>query len=275
MHIQISPNSSITLPPKKINNFYNYVNHEFFQNNSIPDDKTSWGYFNILAQNSLENQHKLLNNLPSNPLNDSHHQNLLSTFWNNCSNIYEMENIPSLLQFSNSLIKKSKSNNLGIFLANLSKNGINPFIYFGSSFDYKNSNLIIAAMGFGGLTLSDKDYYFNNEHEKTRNDFKEYLKDLSELTNQNFEFIFDYEKEIAKYHLSKEEKRDPHKTYNPHNLNQIYKLSSIIQPFLENNKYLDKFGDIEHKINISNPEGLQKHLEKLQNMDMEILEKII
>ena len=275
MNIQISPNSHLSIPSQKSTDFYNYVNHDFFQNNSIPDDKTSWGYFNILAQNSLENQHKLLQNLSSNPLDNPHHQNLLSIFWNNCKNIYEMENIASLLQFSNSLIQKSKSNDLGTFLANLSKNAINPFIGFGSTFDYKNSNLIIAGLGFGGLTLSDKDYYFNDEHENTRNDFKQYLKDLSNLVNEDFEFIFDYEKSIAEFHLSKEDKRDPHKTYNPHNLDELYTLSPILKPFLENNNYLQRFPDANHKINIGNPSGLQKLLQKLENMDVEILDKII
>lgn len=275
MKIQISQQSHLTLPESQSNNFYHWVNNDFFQNNSIPDDKTSWGYFNILDQTSLENQHNLLNNLSINKLDNNHHQHLLQTFWGKCSNIYEMEDIPSLLNFCKSLVSRSYSENLGYFLANLSKNGINPFIYFGSTFDYENSDLIIAGMGFGGLTLSDRDYYFNDEHKNTREDFKNYLKDLSDLAGENFEDIFEYEKEIAEWHYTKEEKRDPHKTYNPHNLHELYEISPLINPFLETNGYLTKFADAQHKINVSNPNGLKLLLEKISCMDEEFMQKVV
>ena len=272
MNISISPNNNLILPNSYNQNFYQYVNQHFFDNNTIPDDKSSWGYFNILDQNSLENQYSLLENISEN----NHHNKLLSQFWKNCDNIYESENIPELLNFSNNLFQKSFDPNLGKFLANLSLNDVNPFLYFGSTFDLKNSNLLIAGLGFSGLTLSDKEYYLNDEHKQTRSDYQDYLQKLSDLCNIDFNFILQFETKIAEYHLNKEDKRDPHKTYNPHNLQELFQLSSTIESYIKNNTYLDHFPEEnEHKINISNPTGLQKLIDLLNETDDDSLEKFV
>jgi putative endopeptidase len=273
--VKITPTKTLSLP-EQTSDFYNWVNHDFFQNNSIPDDKSSWGYFNILAQESKENQHTLLQNLSTHTLPDPHHQQLLSTFWNKCQSVYDHENIPEIKNYISNAIAECKHPELGVFLANLTKKGLNPFTYFGSTFDYNDSSLLIAGFGFGGLSLGDKDYYFNDEHAETREKFNEYLQKLGDVVGRDFRGIFQWEKEIANFHYTKEEKRDPHKNNNVHDLSQFYAISPHMESFMENCGYMEKFGNRDiHKINISNPEGLKSVLGKLEGESYENLENII
>jgi len=96
--------------------------------------------------------------------------------------------------------------------------------WFARASDNKDSQHQIGQLGQAGLGLPDRDYYFDEDKEEKRDLYRSHITkmfsllscDDAEAETDAASRVFEFEKVIATYHLTKTEKRDPERTYNPH-----------------------------------------------------------
>lgn len=118
------------------------------------------------------------------------------------------------------------------------KYGVHPFFSIGAGSDKKNSDHSIAQVAQGGLKLPDRDYYFDEDKDEQRAEYKKtmalmltLLEDVSatEPTDEAIvtaEKVYELEKSLAGDHMTKTENRDPHETYNKMSMEELVKVGN-------------------------------------------------
>ena len=139
--------------------------------------------------------------------------------------------------------------------------GVSAFFKIYSSPDKSNSAHSIAAIYQGGLGLPDRDYYFDADKAEKREKYVSYIALILGLVgsyggsgfaqyldeNRNKQFaqeILQFETQIAGFHLTRTESRDPNKTFNKMSLD---KLVDISKPPLTWGTYLAR-GNNSHSL---------------------------
>ena len=111
------------------------------------------------------------------------------------------------------------------------KYSIRPFFAIGSGPDKKNSAWSTAQLYQGGIALPDRDYYFDEDKESQREEYKKFMGSLlamldgdSNDMNELVEKIYKLEESLAKAHMTKTENRDPETTYNKMSVQQLTEM---------------------------------------------------
>lgn len=220
--------------------FYRFANGKWLENNPIPDEYNAWGSFLQLRDTNLERCRDLLTGDDDAPLDDN-----LTNLRNICQNFYsagmdeasadacdpEVE-LADYFALIDSIMSSPSITTITEVIAEFHRSSLcGIFFTFYSSVDKKDSNWTIGSVGQGGLGLPDKDYYFDEDKEEKRNAYmkhvsnmllhlKQYYPDATSADGAAAK-IFEFEKRMAKSHLTKTENRDPIKTYNPHSLEEV------------------------------------------------------
>jgi predicted metalloendopeptidase len=205
---------------------YDYVNSKWLSETEIPDDQLGWGSYMTLREESFQNQNKLIKELISNGTTQesgseaSQIVNLYLSFMdreivNNLGSapiqedierINEITTVDDIWKYFASSVIKGRSTPLYFAVYDDLKNPLDYTIYFGQN----------------GLGLPDRDYYLEDKphYVKAREEYPKYLENifiLAKLDNVNLRAsnAFEVEYNLAKVQLSRTERRDPQKTYNP------------------------------------------------------------
>lgn len=97
------------------------------------------------------------------------------------------------------------------------------FVRVSASPDSKHSKHSILQVSQGGLGLPDRDYYFDEDKQEIRNQYKVHIANMLQLTTTSVEEadtaaiaeeIYKVEERLAEAHMTKTECRDPQATYN-------------------------------------------------------------
>ena len=205
---------------------YDYVNSKWLSETEIPDDQLGWGSYMTLREESFQNQNKLIKELISNGTTQesgseaSQIVNLYLSFMdreivNNLGSkpiqedierINEITTVDGIWEYFASSVIKGRSTPLYFAVYDDLKNPLDYTIYFGQN----------------GLGLPDRDYYLEDKphYVTAREEYPKYLENifiLAKLDNVNLRAsnAFEVEYNLAKVQLSRTERRDPQKTYNP------------------------------------------------------------
>ena len=170
------------------------------------------------------------------------------------------------------------------------KYGICPFFAIGVSPDNENTNMSITQIYQGGLGLPDRDYYFDDDKEEKRIEYKKciaiFLTLLSnpkaatateeggviEPTDEMIEMaskVYELELKLAEKHMTKTENRDPHATYNKMSMEQFMERCGggtfDFEAYLTSatGKTKEELGDI----NVRNVDALQRVAEIASTID--------
>ncbi len=109
-----------------------------------------------------------------------------------------------------------------------------PLFSIHSSHDKKNSNIIVAEFTQGGMGLSNKDLYFDNDDysKKVRAKYLDHLKNMfvllgysENIAKEDAEKVMNIETDLATVSMKKEDLYDSTKTYNKMSLDQLIELS--------------------------------------------------
>ncbi|WP_024567302.1 M13 family metallopeptidase [Elizabethkingia anophelis] len=203
--------------------FFNYVNGGWLKTAKIPSDKSSWGSFNQLREDTDNNSMNILKEILKSkyPAGSEGQkiQALYTTYtdWNK-RNALGISPIKADLDKVDA-IKDLKSFQQYIDQATLT--GDNPFYGWGAGADMKNSKMNAVYLGGPRLGLG-KDYYQKENEANTAilADYKNYITTLlgvigyqnSASVAQN---VLDFEKRMAKTLLTNEQARDANLRYNP------------------------------------------------------------
>ena len=212
--------------------FYNFVNGSWMKTAVIPSDKSTWGSFNKLAEDTDNNSMTILNSLLTEKFAEGSEgkniQDLYGTFMN-----MDKRNADGINPIKGDLAKidgiKSVSD-LQNYLIEATKNGENPFYAWGIDADLKDSKMNAVYLGNASLGMG-RDYY-QKDNPKNAEAMAEYTKYVASMldvlgyknssaTAQN---IVKFEKSIAKTYLTNEQIRDATLQYNPKTMTELSAL---------------------------------------------------
>jgi len=231
---------------KPADDFFRHVNGTWLDKTEIPDDQTSWGGFNQLRKKTDADVLTILNNAIEEgnfPKIKDGNGNLIDSDQEKAVNYYQtiMDTVarnkqgkdpikPFLAKVNEIKTKKDVEN----YITNMAPYGGGGFYGFGVFNDLKNSSMNAGYLGSGGLGLS-RDYYVD---EKVKDKLKKYQEFVAKMLQEfgddqataikNAATIVAFEKSLAEPMMTKEERRDTRKMYNPMTVGELQKLAPAI-----------------------------------------------
>ncbi len=210
-------------------NFYDFVNGSWMKTAQIPADKSTWGSFNKLAEDTDNNSMTILNTLLNDKFADGSEgkkiQDLYQTYMD-----MDKRNADGLAPIQQDLSKIDAIKNMSDlqnYLYEATKNGENPFYSWGIDADLKNSKMNAVYLGSASLGMG-RDYYqkVNPKNTEALAEYTKYVASMldvlgyknSSATAQN---IVNFEKSIAQTYLTNEQIRDATLQYNPETMPQL------------------------------------------------------
>ena len=143
--------------------FYAYACGTWMKNNPIPPDQSRWGRFNELQERNLRILKDILET-SSNKKTRSAIEQRIGDHYAACMDdkAIEAKGIAPLKPDFDRIDALKDKRQLAAEIVKLHSAGTEAFFGLSSGQDYKNSKLVIANIGEGGLTLPDRDYYFED-----------------------------------------------------------------------------------------------------------------
>ena len=225
--------------------FFEFANGGWLKSTEIPADKTRWGSFVILAEESRDAIQAIIDELSAkdglkNGSNPQKIRDLYRSFMDE-EHVNELGVAPikAYLQVIEDI---SSKNEFGNIWAEAGRLGISNPIGAYINQDGKDSTRYALYFTQSGLGLPDRDYYFQDDERSTglKEAYRSMLArlfDLAELSDglKKSATIFALEKRIAGAHWTRVENRDRIKTYNKKTREEIKGMLSAfdLKTFLE------------------------------------------
>lgn len=216
--------------------FNAYVNGKWLASNPVPSDRTSWGSFEVLAERSLEIQHRLAEAAAADEQAAGVAQ-LVGTFFASGMDeaAIEAAGIRPIQAQLDRIAALSTSAEVAAYLHELAGVGQLGLFYLYGNADYKDSDNVIAYVGQGGLSLPERAYYLDQEREDyaaARAALRNHAAALFGLTGDSTEdagrradAVLAFETRLARASTARVELRDPAKRYVPTTLEQADALT--------------------------------------------------
>lgn len=236
-----------------INNFYQFVNNDWLNNNSIPENQIQWSEFDILQK---KNNIKLKKIIES-----KNNDNILKKLF---YSYQSKDKICSLDNINDILLKINNINTLNEYyklLAELHIYGCDNLwnIHINDNINDTTNNITYLEQGI--LNLPDNKYYYDNKYINQKNDYQDLIKRIFKIVYPQYEdnilndismIILKFETELAKIMLDTEELRDINILNNLSYDNIINILSNVnfntyineIINLTGNNIKIDKFNNL-------------------------------
>lgn len=203
--------------------FYNFVNGSWMKTAVIPADKSSWGSFNKLREDTDNNSMTILNSLLKDKFAAGSEgkkiQDLYATYMN-----MNKRNADGIAPIKGDLAKIDAIKtvaDLQKYLIAATPQGENPFYGWGVQADLKNSKMNAVYLGDAAMGLG-RDYYqkVNEKNTETIAEYTKYVASMLQVLGyKNAEDaakkIVNFEKEMAQTLFTNEQIRDSNLFYNP------------------------------------------------------------
>ncbi len=227
-------NLDLTVNPTA--DFDNYANGGWKVNNPLPDDKSRFGTFDKLRDTAEEQLQALFDKVKS----EKHEY---GTVGQKIADMYNMgmdsvsidsQGATPLKPYLAEIASLNTNEDVQSYIAKMHLAGNGPLFAFFGSTDDKNSNWVIALLYQGGLGLSDRDYYINQDprSQEIRAGYLKFVTNMfvlagdDEVTaNDKASKIMNIETRLANASMTRVELRDPDKTYNKMDLKGLAELS--------------------------------------------------
>jgi putative endopeptidase len=203
-------------------NFYQYANGGWLSKNAIPNDQTSWGSFNILAERGTNDLRVIAEDAQKNMADQN--QKLVGAFYAAGMDEAAIEALGAKpLAPDMALIDSVKaSTDISRYLITMAAKGQGVLFRFGSGGDFKNPDMQIGFAGQGGLGLPERDYYLRTDADSKKliAQYQAHIAKMFALAGQSesaakgiAERIFQFELRLAKASLARVAMRDPKNQY--------------------------------------------------------------
>jgi putative endopeptidase len=254
--------------------FFRYVNGNWLDRTEIPDDQTSWGGFNklrketdadvltILGDAIEKDDFPKLKDAEGN-LRASDQQKAVYYFQSIMDTVARNEaGIEPVKPFLAKIDEVENLEDLEELLINFTPYGGAGFFGFQVFNDLKNSNVNAGYLGSAGLGLS-RDYYVDQDEDtqEKRRKYEAYIaRMLQEFgadeasAKEDAATILAFETKLAEPQMTKEERRDTRKLYNPKSLDEL----SQIVTFIDWKNYFDEIGVVNmEKVDTADPDSFK------------------
>jgi putative endopeptidase len=205
--------------------FYQYANGGWLKNTQIPAAYSSWGSFNVLAENNRKVLHEILEEAAknTNAVKGSNEQKI-GDFYASCLDEAkrEAEGMKPLVPELARIDKIQDLHGVQAQLAYMHRHGIPALFSFGSLPDLKNSAMVLGFAGQGGLSLPNRDYYTKTDEKsvKLRDEFVKHITnmfqlvgDSTEQAEKNAQTVLSVQTRLAQNSRTPIELRDPTTQY--------------------------------------------------------------
>jgi len=251
---QKKPGISIDLMDKTIrpnDNFFQFVNGTWLKNTEIPADKTRWGSFDELRQNTDKDALAILKDATKDPKYKSNtdqgkainiYKSVMDTVARNKQGITPIK--PYLAKIN--AVKNTADLQKLLMETEAAGDGAG-FFGFGIGADEKDSNRNVVSLGPGSLGLPDRDYYVSEDKDSKEKREKYvlhvakmllFLGETPEQAKADADKILALEIAMSKTRLDRVERRDSKKQYNPTSIDDLKK----IVPIIDWNNYIKGIG---------------------------------
>jgi len=204
--------------------FNGYANGKWIAANPIPADKTRWGAFDELREQSLAAQHKIVDAADAKADKAKAGSIEQKIGWLYRSGMDEAAidkaGFDPIKPDLAAIAKLDGSRDIVAWLGSAYAKGEGQGFRFGSNTDFQDATRQIAFAGQGGLGLPTPDYYTLDENKDIRAAYLVHIAKLFELTGvpaaeakQKADGILAFETRLAKASLSRVELRDPKNRY--------------------------------------------------------------
>lgn len=236
---------------KPNDDFFKFVNGTWLKNTEIPADKTRWGSFDELRQNTDKDALAILKEATKNPKYKP------NTDQGKAINMYKVvmdtvaRNNQGIAPLAPYLAKINAVKNIKdlqkLMMETEAEGGGVGFFGIGVGADEKNSTRNVVSIGPGGLGLPDRDYYVSNEKDSKEKREKyalhvakmlQFLGENPKQAQTNASKILALEIQMSTPRLDRVERRDSKKQYNPTAITDLQKML----PAVEWNSYLNGIG---------------------------------
>lgn len=220
--------------------FYTYVNGQWNATAEIPDDRTSWGGFQILRQKTDNDVLEILKKAESSGQYEAGTDQAKALNVFNAIMDTERRNEEGLKPIEASMKKIDAVKNAKDLQELLAKNSSeisSPFFNLSAYADPNDSNINIAYIGTGGLGLPERDYYLKDDEDSKQirkqyvdfvTEMLQYLGDSEEDARDQANRILALETELAKDRLTKVERRDFRNYNNRFHVDNLDKAASSV-----------------------------------------------
>ncbi|MEH6465630.1 MAG: M13-type metalloendopeptidase [Shewanella psychromarinicola] len=255
--------------------FYMYVNGAWLNKSDIPSDRTSIGAFYDLRENARDDVKAIIEDLSATPnLADGTDEQKVADLYRSFMDVDTLNKLsiaPIQAELDHIAALKDKQELTAFFGENQANGGGTPLAFY-VDIDAKDSSRYATHIYQYGLSLPEKDYYFNDSERfvNIRKAFVEHVEKMYSLAGlpdakANAEAILALETQIAEKHWDVVENRDSTKTYNLYQVSNLPELASEINW----DGYLAALGgDKQTDIIINQPSYIQGLNEVLKNNDL-------
>ena len=245
--------------------FFNHLNGKWLKDTAIPADKSSWGSFQKLDDDTQPQLRAIIEKSASGSPAAGTDAQRIGDFYASFVDEKKADALgltPLTGELTRIAAIKDKAE-LPALLAHLGQLGVGVPYDFGIHQDAKDSTKYVADLSQGGLGLPDRDYYLKADDAKLADFLAKYRVHVEKMLTlagdkdaaANAKKIVDFETALAKVQWTKVENRDPVKTYNKV---ELAKLAEVA-PGYDWNRYLMDTG-IAGKVNyviVSQPSYLK------------------
>ncbi|MBI4877874.1 MAG: M13 family metallopeptidase [Acidobacteria bacterium] len=211
--------------------FYRFACGIWIQKNPIPSDESRWGRFNALSERNQSILREILEAAAS-----AANGQKIGDHYASCMDEAAIERLgakPLQPELDRVATLKDKAG-LAPLVARLHAAGVGAAFQFGAGPDFKNSKLNLAAVGQGGLSLPDRDYYLKDDPKSAeiRKQFVAHvgrmfqlLGDAPEPAARKARTVMDLETALARGSLDRVARRDPARVYHKMAVAELEKLA--------------------------------------------------
>lgn len=272
----------------KISFWISDANGNWMKNNPIPSGYPSWNSFMELRVKSQEDCKSILEELQdklSNGQDVTEEEGKVSLFYGAGmdEDVIEkvgIEPLGDVLELCKKISTAVDAKEKAMMLGELAKQySIRPFFAIGSGPDKKNSAWSTAQVYQGGISLPDRDYYFDEDKADKREEYKKFIESLlsllggSDNVGELVQKIYKLEESLAEAHMTKTENRDPETTYNKMSIEKLTEMCEGKFDFASylkgaTGKSVEELGEI----NVRNVKAIQRAASVASEVDAETLE---
>ena len=220
-------------------NFYNYVNGTWMKNTEIPDDKTRWGSFNELRENTDADVLSILKEAANDPNLDTTADEAKAVQLFELINDTIARNEQGVKPLMPHLARIGEINSVAdiqTYLEETLPKGSRALFSFGVSADAKDSNKNVPQLYPGSLGV-ERDYYLKDDADSKKIKAA-YIKHVARMfgfigkTAEEASALADQvvkvETQLAAVRLDKVARRDPAKRYNHKSTEELSKITTSI-----------------------------------------------
>jgi len=252
MDLTVSPGDDFNL----------YANGGWIKKNPVPADKSNYGTFLQLADLGEKQVRELIEDLAAKENEEGSIACKIGDFYSvgMDSAKVESDGISPLSGSFENIDKLETIDDIQGHIAYMHIHFVSPLFSLRADADSKNSEMVIAQLSQGGLSLPDRDYYLNDDErsKQVREEYKKHISKMFELAGLDApepslcaEIVLKIETRLAKASMTRMERRDPHKTYNKMSIAQLGEIA----PAINWEKYFESIGLADPgDVNVRQPE---------------------